>query len=171
MSIVFCVALTLLVSYLLGCFNGAVVISHFIIKDDVRSHGSGNAGLTNFYRTYGAKYALGVIACDMGKTVVAGLIGDMMEEGLTNCAVITHSGIIMNMLACFGLPKRRAIEYACGFGEGFDFFSGNVRRAPLWMQKHSLEWLYRLMQDPKRLFQRYWSTNLKFIWNAAIRRK
>ena len=57
---VFCVALTLLVSYLLGCFNGAVVISHFIIKDDVRSHGSGNAGLTNFYRTYGAKYALGV---------------------------------------------------------------------------------------------------------------
>ena len=75
MSIVFCVALTLLVSYLLGCFNGAVVISHFIIKDDVRSHGSGNAGLTNFYRTYGAKYALGVIACDMGTTVVAGLIG------------------------------------------------------------------------------------------------
>ena len=72
---VFCVALTLLVSYLLGCFNGAVVISHFIIKDDVRSHGSGNAGLTNFYRTYGAKYALGVIALDMGKTVVAGLIG------------------------------------------------------------------------------------------------
>lgn len=39
------------------------------------------------------------------------------------------------------------------------------------MQKHSLEWLYRLMQDPKRLFQRYWSTNLKFIWNATIRRK
>ena len=58
-----------------------------------------------------------------------------------------------------------------GVGAGFDFFSGNVRRAPLWMQKHSLEWLYRLMQDPKRLFQRYWSTNLKFIWNATIRRK
>ena len=58
-----------------------------------------------------------------------------------------------------------------GVGAGFDFFSGNVKRAPLWMQKHSLEWLYRLMQDPKRLFQRYWSTNLKFIWNATIRRK
>ena len=68
---VFCVVLVLLVSYLLGCFNGSVVISHFIIKDDVRSHGSGNAGLTNFYRTYGAKFALGVIALDMGKTVVA----------------------------------------------------------------------------------------------------
>lgn len=75
MSVVFTVALTLLVSYLLGCFNGAVMTSHFIIRDDVRQHGSGNAGLTNFYRTYGARYALCVIICDMGKTVLACLIG------------------------------------------------------------------------------------------------
>lgn len=72
---VFTVALTLLVSYLLGCFNGSVMTSHFIIRDDVRQHGSGNAGLTNFYRTYGARYALCVIVCDMGKTVLACLIG------------------------------------------------------------------------------------------------
>ena len=75
MSVVFIVALTLLVSYLLGCFNGSVMTSHFIIRDDVRQHGSGNAGLTNFYRTYGARYALCVIVCDMGKTVLACLIG------------------------------------------------------------------------------------------------
>lgn len=75
MSVVFTVALTLLVSYLLGCFNGSVMTSHFIIRDDVRQHGSGNAGLTNFYRTYGARYALCVIVCDMGKTVLAYLIG------------------------------------------------------------------------------------------------
>ena len=75
MSIYFVVGLTLLVSYLLGCFNGSVVTSHFIIRDDVRKHGSGNAGLTNFYRTYGAKYALIVIFCDMGKTVLSCLIG------------------------------------------------------------------------------------------------
>ena len=74
-SVVFTVALTLLVSYLLGCFNGSVMTSHFIIRDDVRQHGSGNAGLTNFYRTYGARYALCVIVCDMGKTVLACLIG------------------------------------------------------------------------------------------------
>jgi glycerol-3-phosphate acyltransferase PlsY len=74
-SVVFTVALTLLVSYLLGCFNGSVMTSHFIIRDDVRQHGSGNAGLTNFYRTYGARYALCVIICDMGKTVLACLIG------------------------------------------------------------------------------------------------
>lgn len=75
MSVVFTVALTLLVLYLLGCFNGSVMTSHFIIRDDVRQHGSGNAGLTNFYRTYGARYALCVIVCDMGKTVLACLIG------------------------------------------------------------------------------------------------
>lgn len=75
MSVVFTVALTLLVSYLLGYFNGSVMTSHFIIRDDVRQHGSGNAGLTNFYRTYGARYALCVIICDMGKTVLACLIG------------------------------------------------------------------------------------------------
>lgn len=75
MSVVFTVALTLLVSYLLGCFNGLVMTSHFIIRDDVRQHGSGNAGLTNFYRTYGTRYALCVIICDMGKTVLACLIG------------------------------------------------------------------------------------------------
>ncbi len=75
LSVVFTVALTLLVSYLLGCFNGSVMTSHFIIRDDIRQHGSGNAGLTNFYRTYGARYALCVIVCDMGKTVLACLIG------------------------------------------------------------------------------------------------
>ena len=82
MSVVFTVALTLLVSYLLGCFNGSVMTSHFIIRDDVRQHGSGNAGLTNFYRTYGARYALCVIICDMGKTVLACLIGGYLMHGV-----------------------------------------------------------------------------------------
>lgn len=82
MPILFTIALILLVSYLLGCFNGSVMTSHFIIRDDVRKHGSGNAGLTNFYRTYGAKYALGVILCDMLKMVVAGLIGGYLFSSL-----------------------------------------------------------------------------------------
>ncbi len=70
--------ITALLGYLLGCLNGSVMVSHFIIKDDVRQHGSGNAGLTNFYRTYGAKYALGVILFDMGKTVAACLLGGFL---------------------------------------------------------------------------------------------
>ncbi len=58
-----------------------------------------------------------------------------------------------------------------GVGAAFDYLAGNINRAPEWMQKHSLEWLYRLMQDPKRLFYRYFHTNTSFIWNAVIRKK
>lgn len=58
-----------------------------------------------------------------------------------------------------------------GVGAGFDYHAGNIRRAPAWMQKNNLEWVYRLLQDPKRLFKRYWHTNTKFIWNAMIRGK
>lgn len=58
-----------------------------------------------------------------------------------------------------------------GVGAGFDYYAGNIKRAPMWMQKCSLEWLYRLMQDPKRLFTRYLYTNTKFIWNTFFRGK
>lgn len=55
-----------------------------------------------------------------------------------------------------------------GVGAGFDYFAGNINRAPEWMQKHNLEWVYRLMQDPKRLMGRYLSTNASFVLNAMI---
>ena len=58
-----------------------------------------------------------------------------------------------------------------GIGAGFDYLAGNIKRAPMWMQKANLEWLYRLLQEPKRLFRRYFYTNTKFIWNAMIRGK
>lgn len=51
-----------------------------------------------------------------------------------------------------------------GVGAGFDYHAGTIKRAPSWMQKASLEWLYRLMQDPKRLFGRYLKTNFKYLW-------
>ncbi|RHP34971.1 WecB/TagA/CpsF family glycosyltransferase [Lachnotalea sp. AF33-28] len=51
-----------------------------------------------------------------------------------------------------------------GVGAGFDYFAGNIKRAPAWMQACSLEWLYRLCQEPKRLFKRYLYTNTKFLW-------
>lgn len=50
-----------------------------------------------------------------------------------------------------------------GVGAGFDFHAGTVKRAPLWMRSHYLEWLYRLIQDPKRLWKRYVNTNGKFL--------
>lgn len=58
-----------------------------------------------------------------------------------------------------------------GVGAGFDYYAENIKRAPEWMQKSNLEWLYRLMQDPKRLFKRYFHTNTKFIWNLQARKE
>ncbi|WP_218147132.1 WecB/TagA/CpsF family glycosyltransferase [Paenibacillus sp. CF384] len=54
-----------------------------------------------------------------------------------------------------------------GIGAGFDYYAANIARAPEWMQNHNLEWLYRLIQDPKRLFKRYFHTNTRFIWLVA----
>lgn len=58
-----------------------------------------------------------------------------------------------------------------GVGAGFDYYAGNISRAPEWMQKLNLEWMYRLRQEPRRLFKRYWHTNKKFIWEAVIKGK
>ncbi len=63
------------VAYLCGCFNGAVIVSKYILRDDIRNHGSGNAGLTNFYRTFGGPLTLGVISCDVLKAIAAVLLG------------------------------------------------------------------------------------------------
>lgn len=79
-----------------------------------------------------------------------------------------------------GAPKQekwmashqgRVTGLMVGVGAGFDYFAGNIKRAPEWMQKNNLEWLYRLMQEPRRLFKRYFITNTKFIWNAIILKK
>ena len=51
-----------------------------------------------------------------------------------------------------------------GVGAAFDFESGNVKRAPKWMQNMKLEWLFRMFQDPKRLVKRYFVTNIKYLW-------
>ncbi len=50
-----------------------------------------------------------------------------------------------------------------GVGAGFDFHAGTIRRAPKWIRRIGLEWLYRLFKDPVRLFRRYIVTNIKFF--------
>ncbi|MCD8289909.1 MAG: WecB/TagA/CpsF family glycosyltransferase [Prevotella sp.] len=51
-------------------------------------------------------------------------------------------------------------------GAVFDFFAGTAKRAPLWWQEHSLEWLYRLVKEPKRMWRRYLVGNVKFLFNV-----
>ncbi len=71
------VGITVVVGYLLGNLNGAVCVSK-AFGDDVRTHGSGNAGLTNFIRNYGSGRAIAVILIDAGKAVAACLLGGFL---------------------------------------------------------------------------------------------
>ena len=52
-------------------------------------------------------------------------------------------------------------------GAVFDFFAGTMKRAPMWWQEHGLEWLYRLLKEPKRMWRRYISGNALFLWNMV----
>ena len=72
------IILTAVIAYLLGNLNGAIVISRLVAKEDVRTHGSGNAGLTNFVRSYGSATSIFVILIDMGKAVAACLLGGLL---------------------------------------------------------------------------------------------
>ena len=81
-ALIFAAVLTAVASYFLGCFNGAVIVSKYILRDDVRTHGSGNAGLTNFYRTFGGPLTAVVVLCDVLKAVVALLLGSWLFGGL-----------------------------------------------------------------------------------------
>lgn len=68
------------------------------------------------------------------------IVKNMMENGYENAAVVTHGGIIMNMMSCFGLPKYSPNDYACDFGEGFSV----LVTAQMWQQSGAFEVLGRL---------------------------
>ena len=55
-------------------------------------------------------------------------------------------------------------------GAVFDFYAGTAQRAPQWWQEHSLEWLYRLVKEPKRMWRRYVIGNPLFLWNIGKER-
>lgn len=119
-TVAFAALLVMLLSYFFGCFNGSFMVSHFIIRDDVRKHGSGNAGLTNFYRTYGAKYALLVIACEMGKTVAACLLGSFFFRCLG------WDGTLGTLLAGLGCELGHIFPVFYGFRGGKGILSGGT---------------------------------------------
>lgn len=77
------------------------------------------------------------------------------------------------LIACFGCPKQEKWIYEnyqkydakvsiCA-GATVDFLAGNVNRAPKWMSEHGLEWFYRFLQEPKRMFKRYFIDDVKIL--------
>ena len=102
------IVLAAVASYLLGNLNGAVIISSIFAHDDVRTHGSGNAGLTNFIRNYGSHTALLVVLIDMGKAVLACFASGMLiaaygyyEEGVALGGLFVILGHIFPALLGF----------------------------------------------------------------------
>ena len=63
--------------------------------------------------------------------------------------------------------RGRVHAVMLGIGAGIDFHAGTVSRAPAWMRDHGLEWLYRLSQEPRRLWRRYLVHNSLFVAGAA----
>lgn len=63
------------------------------------------------------------------------MILDMMKEGFTHAGAVTHSGILMNMLSCFGLPKKKPMEFSCEPGEGYEI----LVTAMMWQNSSAFE--------------------------------
>ena len=59
---------------------------------------------------------------------------------------------------------KLGVDFVMGVGGTFDVVAGKVKRAPVWMQNYGLEWLYRIIQEPGRMWKRYLVTNSKFAW-------
>lgn len=85
------------VPYLLGSFNAAIIVSKYLYQDDIRKYGSGNAGLTNMHRVYGKKGALYTLAGDMLKQFVSVCIG-MLAMG-TDGAFLAGTFCILGHIA------------------------------------------------------------------------
>ncbi len=86
---------------------------------------------------------------------------------------IRHSGAQMLFVAISSPQKenfinrwrnRLGVTFVMGVGGTFDVVAGKVKRAPLWMRKSGLEWLYRVIQEPGRMWKRYLVTNTQFAW-------
>lgn len=112
------VLIIIVVSYLLGNINGAILISKFLVHDDVRTHGSGNAGFTNYFRNYGGIKSLLVAVIDFLKAAIACLLGGWLcsrygyrLEGMMIAALAVTAG--HDFPALYGFKGGKGI--LCGF--------------------------------------------------------
>lgn len=115
------------IPYLLGSINFAVIFSRLLHHDDVREHGSGNAGSTNMLRTYGLKTALLTLFCDVMKGVLSTLLGLIVMPYYTGFAYISA--------LCCMLGHAFPIYYGFKGGKCVATFAGAalVLNPPVWV--------------------------------------
>ena len=78
---------------------------------------------------------------------------------IANCPQL--SPLSDNSLGAY--QAKMKIPFAMGVGGTFDVAAGKVKRAPIWMQKSGLEWFYRFLQEPRRMFRRYFIEDMAFV--------
>ena len=111
-------AVTAVIAYFCGCFNGAVIVSKYILRNDVRNHGSGAAGMTNMLRTFGKKAAALTAVGDVLKGVVAVCLGRWLFGHLpADAAVSPYLGVYLAaILAVVGHSKPIYFGFKGGKG-------------------------------------------------------
>lgn len=113
------------IAYLLGSVNGAIIVSRFLFHSDVRTLGSGNAGLTNFYRNYGPKGIAGVLGIDIAKGVLAALIGGLVFPLATGDQALKPEYVdIGRLFATFCLILGHVFPVFYGFRGGKGILCG-----------------------------------------------
>ena len=113
------------IAYILGSVNGSIIVSRYLFHSDVRSMGSGNAGLTNFYRNYGPKGIAGVLGIDIAKGVLAALIGGLIFPLATGDQALKPEYVdIGRLFATFCLILGHVFPVFYGFRGGKGILCG-----------------------------------------------
>ncbi|MDV8055981.1 WecB/TagA/CpsF family glycosyltransferase [Rhodococcus sp. IEGM 1343] len=104
--------------------------------------------------------------------------GPVTESFIEECVKKIENTDAQIVWVALGTPKQdyvaarladRTARPCLGVGAAFDFHAGTVREAPEWIQRSGMEWVYRLSQDPRRLWKRYLVGNFQFLYHATVK--
>jgi glycerol-3-phosphate acyltransferase PlsY len=124
--IVLGVLLLTAVPYILGCSNGAILVSKYILRDDIRNHGSGNAGLTNFSRVFGGKLTVLVVLADALKAVFGVLLGVLGAHLLQKAGIFAITDLRAKYIAGLFCELGHMFPVMFGFRGGKGIMSGGI---------------------------------------------
>ncbi len=123
--------------------------------------------VTKVVETYSQKYSQDIIAGFRNgyfdKNEEEKVAEEIQNSG-ANILFVAISSPKKEKFLYYNKEKLSKINFVMGVGGSFDVVAGIVKRAPIWMQKTGFEWLYRLMQEPRRMWKRYLIGNSKFIF-------
>ena len=120
------ILLLTVVPYILGCSNGAILVSKYILRDDIRTHGSGNAGLTNFSRVFGGKLTLLVVLADVLKAVFGVLLGVLGAHLLQRAGITAITDLRAKYIAGLFCELGHMFPVMFGFRGGKGIMSGGI---------------------------------------------